>query len=229
MVPLRAVRALWRLRGTPGGGRPHRVRGESTQGELLRTLRFDGAGDLHRGSSAGHPPDHRHVPLRRRGLRAERSRRNLLHARSGNHSRGDVGGDRRGDPRFPAGLAPRPDRRTELVLAEKRPKDPAHALDALDDDVGLDSDLLRSLFARHADSQNLPQPSLLAQPLQLAKGIEICGVIAHEYGLLRAILLDQGAYGGAFVRPDGRTRLDDAAAYRDPESQAFSFALHELY
>src|SRR3712207_9126596 len=60
---------------------------------------------------------------------------------------------------------------------------------------------------------------------------DVCSsdLIAHEHGLLRAILLDQGADGGAFVRPDGRTRLDDAAAHRDPESQAFPFALHELY
>src|SRR5918993_2800940 len=65
--------------------------------------------------------------------------------------------------------------------------------------------------------------------MQLAKGVEICGVVAHENGPLWAILLDQGAHGGAFVRPDGWTRLDHAAAHRDPEPQAFPFALHELY
>src|ERR687897_735128 len=103
------------------------------------------------------------------------------------------------------------------------------AVDTVHDYVGLGGDLRRSLLARDADAQDLLKGPFLTQRHQLPEGVEVCGVVPDEHGLLGTILLDQGAYRRALVSPDGGARLDDPSPDRDYQAQPLAFALHELH
>src|SRR5215216_2347572 len=117
----------------------------------------------------------------------------------------------------------------KLILIEQRPEDLADPFDAVHDDVGLGGDLRRSLFARYADAQDLFQGPFLAKLLELAEGVEVRRIVSDEHSFLGAVLLDQGADRGAFVRPDGRPRLDDAASDSNPQAQPLPLVPDELH
>src|SRR5215212_1570392 len=105
----------------------------------------------------------------------------------------------------------------------------ADAIDAVHDDVGLGGDLRRALLASNADAQDLLQGSFFAQYYQLPEGVEVGGIVPDEHGPLGPVLLDEGADGGALVRPDGGACLDDPAPDRDPQSQPLTLTPHELH
>src|SRR5215212_7976459 len=85
----------------------------------------------------------------------------------------------------------------------------ADAIDAVHDDVGLGGELRRALLASNTDAQDLLQGSFFPQYYQLPEGVEVGGIVPDEHGPLGPVLLDEGADGGALVRPDGGACLAD--------------------